>query len=65
LWVARLRSYLPRATIAQRADVALVLANGGQFDAAAEIFESLALACDGETEAALLAARDRMRSRMN
>jgi len=65
LWVARLRAHLPRATVTQRADVALVLANGGQFDAAAEIFEALARSCDGETEAALLGARDRMRSRMN
>jgi regulator of sirC expression with transglutaminase-like and TPR domain len=65
LWVSRLRSYLPGATITQRADVAVVLANGGQFDAAAEIFEALALSCDGETGAALLGARDRMRSRMN
>lgn len=65
LWVARLRSYLPRATITQRADVALVLANGGQFDAAAEIFETLARSSDNETAAALLGARDRMRSRMN
>jgi len=65
LWVARLRSYLPRATITQRADVALVLASGGQFDAAAEIFETLARSSDNETAVALLGARDRMRSQMN
>lgn len=65
LWVARLRSYLPGASISQQADVAVVLANGGQFDAAAEIFDSLAHVADDDTAGALLAARDRMRSRMN
>jgi predicted phosphoribosyltransferase len=54
-----------RAGISQQADVAVVLANGGQFDAAAEIFDSLALISDDDTADALLAARDRMRSRMN
>lgn len=65
LWVSRLRAHLPQATVSHRADVAMVLANSGQFDAAAEIFECLASLADPETAATLLSARDRMRSRMN
>jgi hypothetical protein len=65
LWATRLRSHLPDATITQRAEVAVVLADGGQFDAAAEVFERLAGIADEQAAVALLAARDRMRSRMN
>ena len=65
LWVSRLRAHLPQATLSHRTDVAMVLANSGQFDAAAEIFECLASLADPETAATLLSARDRMRSRMN
>lgn len=65
LWVARLRAELPQATVLQRADVAVALANGGHFDASAELFDHLAEGTDPRTATTLRAARDRMRSMMN
>ncbi len=65
LWVARLRAELPGATIVQRADVAVALADAGRFDEAAEHFDRLADGADVRSAASLRSARDRMRSLLN
>lgn len=65
LWVARLRAELPGSTLLQRADVAVALADGGRFDAAADLLDRLAGEADPDTARSLRTARDRMRSLMN
>ena len=65
LWVARLRTLLPMSGAAERADLAIALAESGQFDAAAAMFDELAHHCSGPASLGFGAARDQLRSRLN